>query len=111
MSSLSMGTAVCARTGAAASNPAMAIAATLKYSLFLHLIRALLVLLIGGILRGRFARGPRLRVGRDCAWVDAAPQQCLRLKWSARPEPAVPVSARPVVHLCVGVNRGASYME
>jgi hypothetical protein len=45
----------------------MAIAATLKYSLFLHLIRALLVLLIGGIMRGRVARGPRLRVGRDCA--------------------------------------------
>jgi hypothetical protein len=81
MSSLSMATAVCARSSAGATASTPAIAATLKYSLFLHLIRALLVLLIGGIVRGRFARGPRLRVGRDCAWVDAAPQQCLRLKW------------------------------
>jgi hypothetical protein len=48
MSSLSMATAVCARNcaGAAASTPAMAIAATLKYRPFLHLIRALLVRLI-----------------------------------------------------------------
>jgi hypothetical protein len=89
----------------------MAIAATLKYSLFLHLIRALLVLLIGGIMRGRFARGPRLRLGRDCAWVDAAPQQCLRLKWRRPAGTPCAGIGRAVVFLRVGVNRGASYMS
>ena len=46
----------------------MAIAAALKYSLFLNLIRALLVLLIVvALCVGKLRARPRLRVGRDCA--------------------------------------------
>jgi hypothetical protein len=74
-----MATAVCARSsaGAAASTAARAIAAPLKYSLSLNLIRALLVLLFGGALCVGDCARPSLRVGRDCASARAAPQQCL----------------------------------
>src|SRR3954454_19565189 len=89
-----MATAVCARSsaGAAASTAARAIAAPLKYSLSLNLIRALLVLLFGGALCvGDCARPSPARWARLCIGPRRSATMP-RLKSAPRPEPVGPAA-------------------